>query len=547
MLQIFGTIIADLFLTIGPLLPSFNGTLPKLLIEPAAIGIGLGIASAFLFFPQSTSHIVLAGTEGLLVLSKRPLEITLNSLTADEDDLSLEDLQKLKGKIIAAFKQIEPALAFLPLDFSVGRWNAEDVKSLKGPVRQAIISSMSLLEFHIARVGGNARMEKVKAASGEEEELKVNADEKTPRRAGQRQLMEHAELLQAIQSPEGNAVRSETVDTLKKSSTGILSSCQDAMTTAVDCVHTANSGRGFGRPKNDQLIERARSVSATLASARTSFANETTQLLLQTHADVFDAEGKLKSDHDLAGHSVRGIMTGMIFEEHVIGVADALEKLLSHLITLLQERQRTKLWFPKSIRYAAAWVFRKKAAAPITGPSQGVDPDDAESQPKNAQKQLRISRGYQGKRRSGLGKAILGTYHWLISAEGMYALRMVVVTVALGIPAVIPSSAGFYFREKGLWGLIMGQTAIVVYMTDFTFSAICRTVGTVIGGVMGLVAWYIGSGNGPGNPYGLAAIMLAAIVILMWARLFFPPALLQASIISAATCVLVVGYSYDDT
>ena len=129
----------------------------------------------------------------------------------------------------------------------------------------------------------------------------------------------------------------------------------------------------------------------------------------------------------------------------------------------------------------------------------------------------------------------------------MYALRLVAVTIACAIPAVIPSSAGFYYREKGLWGLIMAQTSVVVYMSDFTLSFVSRGVGTVVGGVAGLVAWYIGSGHGDGNPYGLAAIMALVLLLLMWGRLFAPPVLLQAMIMGGATCILVVGYSYDDT
>jgi hypothetical protein len=93
----------------------------------------------------------------------------------------------------------------------------------------------------------------------------------------------------------------------------------------------------------------------------------------------------------------------------------------------------------------------------------------------------------------------------------------------------------------------MGQTSLLVYMADFTFSMISRTIGTVVGGVLGLLVWYIGSANGPGNPYGLAAISAAVLAILMWGRLFFNPGLLQATIMSAATCILVIGYSFDDT
>ncbi|MBE1616070.1 hypothetical protein IDF54_14540, partial [Flavobacterium sp. SaA2.13] len=54
--QIFSIIITDLFLLFGPTLPSFTALLPKVLIEPGAIGIGLGAACCVLFFPQSTSY-----------------------------------------------------------------------------------------------------------------------------------------------------------------------------------------------------------------------------------------------------------------------------------------------------------------------------------------------------------------------------------------------------------------------------------------------------------------------------------------------------------
>jgi hypothetical protein len=83
-------------------------------------------------------------------------------------------------------------------------------------------------------------------------------------------------------------------------------------------------------------------------------------------------------------------------------------------------------------------------------------------------------------------------------------------------------------------------------MADFTFSMISRTIGTVLG-VLGLLIWYVGSANGSGNPNGLAVISAAVLAFLMWGRLFFNPCLLQATIMGAATCILIVGYSFDDS
>jgi hypothetical protein len=96
----------------------------------------------------------------------------------------------------------------------------------------------------------------------------------------------------------------------------------------------------------------------------------------------------------------------------------------------------------------------------------------------------------------------------------MYALRVLIVTIALALPAVLTSSAGFYYREKGLWALIMAQTGLVAYTADFVYGFALRTIGTVVGGILGMVCWYIEAGNGPGNPYGMAAIMALTICSL---------------------------------
>lgn len=548
----------DLFITIGPLLPSFNGTMPKLLIEPAAIGIGIGLACNILFFPTSTSHAVLEGMEGVVRLLKGPVDATVASLITG-DHLELKDLQKLKLKTLGAYKRIEPALGFLPLDFSVSRWNADDVKSLKEPIRRAALSTLSLLEFHISRVGGEAKLEKLCATTAEYNqyselettEKKKKKGKKQPREAGMRQLLESLSLAKAFTTPEHEALRQEMLEAIREPCTRILPACQEASTLVADSIHVVNSSRWFGKASKaqmDELLQRSETSLETLKALRVSYASETTERLIQTNAEIFDETGKLRTVDDAIMHKVRGIAVGMVFEEQILGVADAWEKVLEQVVALMKERQRVRLWLPRGLRYAVNWVFHRTAVAPIlAAQSPVVDPDVIEEQSKAAQQSLNMSRGYKIKRRSGLGRIILGTYHWLINADGMYALRMVVVTIALGIPAVIPSSAGFYYREKGLWALIMGQTTVVVYMSDFSLSIASRFVGTVVGGVAGLVAWYIGSGKGSGNPYGLAAIMAVVLMLLMWGRLFAPLAVLQATIMGGATCILVIGYSYDDT
>ncbi|EPS34710.1 hypothetical protein PDE_09674 [Penicillium oxalicum 114-2] len=558
--QIFGIIIMDIFITIGPLLPRFNGTLPKILIEPAAIGIGIGMACNVLFFPTSTSYVVLEGMEAVVRLLKGPLDATVSSLM-NAEHLEVKDLHKLKMKILATWKSNEPAIGFLQLDFSVSRWNADDIKSLREPIRRAALAGLSHLDYHIARLGGEAKLEKLREVMTDSDlDTEVNPTEKPNEKpegkserwaAGRRQLLESLSLVRAFTLPEHEALRQDMLEAVRQPCSEILPVLQEAIVSVADSINAINSSRWFRKPseaKLNELLQRCESSLAALGTLRVSFAAEATERLIQSTAEIFDESGMLKDRRDDTLHKVRGLAVGMVFEEQILVNADAWEKVLGQLVALMKERTKARLWLPRGLRYAVNWVFRKSAVAPVlASQSTDVDPDMIEEQSKAAQESLNLSRGFKVKRRSGLGRIVLGTYHWLINAEGMYALRMVVVTVALAIPAVIPSSAGFYYREKGLWALIMGQTTLVIYMSDFTLSLASRFIGTIVGGVAGLVAWYIGSGGGPGNPYGLAAVMAVILLLLMWGRIFAPPALLAATIMGGATCILIIGYSYDDT
>lgn len=95
--------------------------------------------------------------------------------------------------------------------------------------------------------------------------------------------------------------------------------------------------------------------------------------------------------------------------------------------------------------------------------------------------------------------------------------------------------------------MIMAQTGLLPHFSDFTFGFVFRLTGTFAGGIIGMLGWYIGSGNGPGNPYGLAAVMAVLAPIIMWGRLYAPQQHLATAIIFGATVMLVIGYSYIDT
>ncbi|PYH47060.1 uncharacterized protein BP01DRAFT_421952 [Aspergillus saccharolyticus JOP 1030-1] len=544
---IFGTIISDLFLIYIPLLPSFNGTLPLTLAKPAGVGIGLGFACSVLFFPQSTSRVILNGMEEIIELLTHPLAFTMETLGKRDPDLDMALLRQTQIRIIGEYRKAEPALAFLPLDFSIGCWGAQHVGALKEPIRQAIGATLSLLEFHMNRLSGKARAKEVLLKYVDQIEAK---DEKVKgsREVGRHQLQEMARMLDGLRNSDTEPIPEETLQAFVSTASKAIEACVVALHAAKDCIHMVNSRPWYRRPSpesRDELCQRSRKALDNLRMVRQTFITNTTETLVGWYGPLMD--GTPREDSDRHAKNFSGIVVGLVFEEHMGNAMDKTEVLLDQVLNIFHSAQRTRVWWPLSLKAFGSWVSGKGNKAPTMTQVSDEDPEEQPDATQSVQERLRLSRGYRVKRRSAIGRAILGIYHWFTCNEGLYAMRMVVVTIAIGIVSALPSTAGFFYREKGLWALIMAQTGLMPYMADFIFSVIARVVGTIVGGLLGLLAWYIGSGNGPGSPYGLAAVMAVMLVIFLWCRLYSPPSLLQGSIMGCATFLLVVAYSFDDT
>lgn len=553
--QLFGTIVTDIFILIGPLLTQWTPEVAAVLVKPGAIGVGIGLVCCLLLFPQSTSHAVLDGIEKLVRLTGASTESTRRRLA--DQAVHIEELQANKGKVIGVYKATEPALGFLPIDLSRGRWNADDVQGLFGQVRAAMSASLSLFDFHIAWITAIKRSESYHHHRDESLE-KGDGRAKTPVNAGDRQLDDYADLVAALRTPESSEKFEQTREALLGTTSELLDLCAQATQLSADCIHTANSNRWIRTPSQatfDSLHQRLQETIANLKTTKESCVKNTNDAVLAKHANLFDEAGNLKVADDVYPPSLQGIILSMVIEERILAVANAMEGMMEYLVKLLEARKSHRIWFPTRMQYAAAWLLNSKTVVPVSansaepgsGDPETLDPAGPSEQAKEAYSRLRASQGIRGAavRRSFLTRAIMGTYDWLTNPAGMYALRMVIVTVATSIPAALPHTAGFFYREKGIWGVITAQTCVLVYMSDFTFSLISRGLGTVLGGVMGVVAWYIGSGTGEGNPYGLGAITAVATLILVWWRLFLPAAYLQAVVMTTSTFALVIGFSYD--
>lgn len=540
-----------------------------MLIKPAATAVAVGLLCNILLFPESTSHIVLDNVKQVLTPMVPFVDACRISLDHSAAPMGLPVLRKAKAQGIAAFKTLEARLAFLPLDLSVCRWNTDDILLLKKPLRLVFITWVALIETQIARSVSRGRIAKLHDRERAKQE---GTDNQVHSKFGHHQLSQQLDFVQLFRNAETEELIVKSIAALQTSADPILRACNAALEASVETITSVNGKKWYGRLSPDfyhTMHLRHETVLQTLRAECDVFLATTSARLLDPHAHLFNEDGILDPPPSLGVAPLRGVVLGLILEERIVSFARALVHLLAQIVALEKERTKQKLWLPKSLRNLGAWIFGQEEVPRVSAVIPEMEPeikqskprhrrakkgaaatpgdDGAEAPPINTADQLASICLQRGKKRSRFGRAILLTTHWISNTAGIYALRVVIVTIALAIPAAIPASAGFYYRERGLWGLIMAQLGLVPYAADFIWGLLTRVLGTILGGVLGMIAWYIGAGNGSGNPYGIAAIMAPLCVFFMYMRIFASPALLQAVILTAVTAYLTMAYSWVDT
>jgi len=453
-----------------------------------------------------------------------------------------ESLQALRSGLIVGWSTLEPAIAFLPLDLSVGHWNAQDITSLHQPLRNLLLQVLGLLDFQINSCRSREKFNKTGISQDEEGKLEGAT------KHGKHQIMQSLNLLSSLRRPEVAQSVSESYQALSSASDPLLQACQQAMEALLDSIQQNNSRQWFGRlsPERFQEMWRRHDTALTnLKEERQRYPSVASKALLRSHEHLFDDSGKFINGSS-ALPQLSGLFVGFNIEDRIVRLAEALERPLAQVILLESERTTRRVWLPVGIRRFFSWVFGKSSTPVLELPNSDDFPEVDKVALKEMHDRLKDT-SRPVKRQNKSSATILGFAHWLSNDDGIYALRVLIATIATAIIAVTPITAGFFYREKGLWAVIMAQTGLLLRFSDFTFAFVMRVLGTIAGGIVGMLGWYIGSANGPGNPYGLGAVMAVLAPIIMWCRLYAPPQHLPTAIIFGATVLLVIGYSYIDT
>ncbi|KAL3458763.1 hypothetical protein BJX64DRAFT_301751 [Aspergillus heterothallicus] len=540
---VFAMLITGSFLCFGPLLPSFSGTLPLPLVKPVAVGVALGLACTILFFPQSAVGISLEGIGGVI----EDLKPLLLSSTKDDMDY----LARCQARVVNTYQQLQPSFAFLPLDFAIGSWGADVVQAFHEPIQKLVIAMLALSDFHRNAIHSDTQIKElcaqlVDSDDGQSHEKKTV--DNSSREVGAHQRAQFAEIVNALYEKDSSFF-DDLAPELRRTALTAVEGCLEGLSVIQESLQFVGRQHWYSTAssaEHDKASQRIQTVLVNLRENRIAFLRHTTERLEETYGPYAGGDEGPK-------HNLSGVIISIGFQEHILDALTSTELLLQQVSKHFSIASRVRLWWPTSIKYAVTWAVEKRAKGPTmrAGATSGTlgRPEQtraATSATQEGKKALQARHGYRPRARHPIGKAVIGLYHWLACDEGLYALRVVIATIAVSIPAVLPSTAGLFYREKGLWALVTAQLGIGITMPDFTFSTFGPAAGTLAGGLLGLIGWYIGSGGGPGNPYGLSAICAVFLPILLWVRLYIPPYHIPGGTLVAMTFLLVIIYSYVD-
>ncbi|KAL5631613.1 hypothetical protein ACGC1H_007212 [Rhizoctonia solani] len=565
--SIFGTIFLDVICSYGPLFPSGQYLILQTFLVSSSIYIAVGLVTIILIFPETLSHEWLESYASVLDLTKSLVDMQEKVLTDSPEQLDIEiegnTLSKIDGiqaGSLAAFQAFTAKSPMLNLEFSYGRWSATDIQALELPLRALITRARGLSSFtaqyshHLCTradsLPPSSAVSRATTNSGEAyESLDGTQSPKTKRKKMTLRIQDTHRLMHvrghvtALEVSQHMHI-TDMIPIVYTATANLRKSLSKALENMSVAVRDVNSRR-YKSVKQEPL-DSLRSAREALREALATYKESGRIAIVQPLADAVDSvSGKLLDEHGRPTVSFRPLFVCFVLESNLCWTVEATITLMNQLIELMEERKRNRLWAPTGLRKIGNLLRREEGTAPIQGdvnPMPEPGNDDEYSRMYRRDPDARPPKGII----QNLTYAVWLIWHFFRSNEAIFAIKYTIVTIALWLPQVLKSSAEFTYNEKGLWALIMAQFGLNMYMSDQIGQFVARILGTVGGGIVGMVIWYIGSGHGTGNPYGIAAAFAVFVIPMLFARLFWTQRMVECIMLSV-TSVLVVGYSWIDT
>lgn len=544
--SIFGTIVMDVMCSYGVLFPSAQYTLATQFLVPTGYYVATAVVSTLVIFPESMNHSVTeAYLDGFLRPALKLVKLQRDVLATPTEDVEgwskhAETAKGLRKGTSQALAGLMGQLGPLGLEISRGRLSAAQLSDL--------ITRSKMLGGRLLGVASFQML--VESA--------LKSRQETPSRHEPR-IQRYRKLAHEQEEAKGTGL-DVLLPLLESSSASLRSVCERGLEVLIEEIEFTNRHRwsrkfpeGSFEAEIQRLVEIRKSLREELAAFRAGHHVE----LLEPFRELFDGKTHL-------GLTSRSLFLCFVFSTNLIGFADALEEHLD-VVTQMMQRRPKNAFHPPTALSKIGYILLQKSNNPLEIGSDRVSEDadddtddgtlvDDESKSASAADDKLTRARYRpdpdaGEPRNAVQRAtrrLSALFRWQSSAEGLFALKYGLVSVALWLPMVFPRSAYFTYANRGLWALIMSQTGLGVFAGEQILGFLTRMSGTVVGAILGALAWYIGSGRGTGEPYGLTAISLVIVMPLVFVRLCGPPQYVPIVLLTGVTICLVVGYSWVD-
>ncbi|KAJ7444827.1 hypothetical protein FB451DRAFT_1433746 [Mycena latifolia] len=350
--------------------------------------------------------------------------------------------------------------------------------------------------------------------------------------------------------PETETHTKETTSLLSQSCTPLLKSCQDSLVWIQDWLGYVRQGwlsRRVGGAKQQQALEQRIAeldkVRGNLVAVLDEFRKDKRHLVLEPWRPSFDPDHE--ADQEMPPH--RHLFHCYVYQYHLIQVSLNIMTMLDTIYATEKERKEARLWTPAH-RWLLDWsdwhLSELDQDEEDPDKIQGVPPTvddydlgtarrrDPDALPPRNHFEWAMSMLYRGFAQLGRGNTL-------------FAFKAATLTLIMCLASLLKSSATFAYENRFVWAIFMGQVTLARFRGDTAFGLSSRVLSTFLGGILGMVMWYISAGSGSGNAYGLGAVCAVCYPFFFYGRLYWPGPPMRV-IIFFVTAILVIGYSYQD-